>query len=188
MQKTSACYMMATSGDITAVIVLIVRENDLFVTGTSNVTPLSISSRCDVIFVKRCLCTQWRTQFQNNLRILSNLIVATWCKRFGARLPPPGSRVRVSFTPYGFRGGWNGASGKVFLEVSPVFPCEKFYSTISPHSSHPFRFISSASTMVRQAWSTGILAIHWTYNIGASSHLVSRPGHVSGTSWGCCFL
>ena len=51
-------------------------------------------------------------------------------------------------------------SGKVFLGVSPIFPYHKFHSTISPHSSHPFRFISSALVMVRQAWSVGTLAIH----------------------------
>ena len=35
-----------------------------------------------------------------------------------------------------------------------------FHSTISPHSSHPFRFISSALVMVSQAWSAGTLATH----------------------------
>ena len=51
-------------------------------------------------------------------------------------------------------------SGLVFRGVSPVFPYLKFHS-ISPYSSHPFRFISSALVMVRQAWSAGTLAIHW---------------------------
>ena len=41
------------------------------------------------------------------------------------------------------------------------FPYHKFHSTISPHSSHPFHFISSVLVMVRQAWSAGTLAIHW---------------------------
>ena len=50
--------------------------------------------------------------------------------------------------------------GTVFLGVSPVFFCNKYHSTISPHSSHSFRFISSPPVMVRQAWSAGILAIH----------------------------
>ena len=31
---------------------------------------------------------------------------------------------------------------------------------VSPLSSHPFRFISSALVMVRQAWSAGTLATH----------------------------
>ena len=51
-------------------------------------------------------------------------------------------------------------SRQVFLGVSPVFPYHKFHSTISPHSSHPFRFISSTLVMVRKAWSAGTLVIH----------------------------
>ena len=51
-------------------------------------------------------------------------------------------------------------SGQVFHGVSPVSPYHKFHSTISPHSSHPFRFISSALVMVRQAWSAGTLPTH----------------------------
>ena len=52
--------------------------------------------------------------------------------------------------------------GRFFFWVSPVFPYPKFHPTISPHSSHPFSFISSALVMVRQAWSVGTLAIHWS--------------------------
>ena len=51
-------------------------------------------------------------------------------------------------------------SGKVFHRVSPVFPYHKFHSTISPHSSHPFRFISSALVLVHQAWSASTPATH----------------------------
>ena len=51
-------------------------------------------------------------------------------------------------------------SGQVFRGVSPVLPYHKFHSTTSPHSSHPFRSISSALVMVRQAWSAGTLATH----------------------------
>ena len=90
---------------------------------------------------------------------LLNLLAASWRKCLDARLPPLGSRVRVSDPPCGFRGGrnrvWVG-----FSWVSPVFPYHKFHSTISPHSSHPFRFISSALVMVRQVWSAGTLATH----------------------------
>ena len=50
--------------------------------------------------------------------------------------------------------------GQDFHGVSPVFPYQKFHSTLSPHSSHPFRFISSALVMVHQAWSAGTLATH----------------------------
>ena len=48
--------------------------------------------------------------------------------------------------------------GRFFSGFSPVFPYHKFHSTISPHSSRPFRFISSALVTVRQAWSAGTLA------------------------------
>ena len=51
-------------------------------------------------------------------------------------------------------------SGQGFHGVSPVFPYHKFHSTISPHSSYPFRFISSALVIVRQAWSAGTLTTH----------------------------
>ena len=50
--------------------------------------------------------------------------------------------------------------GGFFSGFFPVFPYHKFHSTISPHSSHPFRFISPALVMVRQAWLAGTLAIH----------------------------
>ena len=86
-------------------------------------------------------------------------LAPSWRKWLGARLPPLGSRVRVSVPPCGFRGGRN----EVWVDyrgVSPVFPYHKFHSTISPHSSHPFRSISSALVMVHQAWSAGTLAIH----------------------------
>ena len=71
-------------------------------------------------------------------------------------LTAAGSRVRVSVTPYEFRGGRNGV-WVGFFGVPPVFPRHKFHSTISPHS---FSFISFASMMVRQAWSAGILVFH----------------------------
>ena len=98
------------------------------------------------------------------------------------RSPPTaalGSRGRVSVTPCGFRGGRNGV-WVGFSRVSPVFPYHKFHSTISPHSSHPFRFISSALVMVRQALSAGTLATHGPIIWGfITSHLSTRPcvGH-----------
>ena len=46
--------------------------------------------------------------------------------------------------------------GRFFTGFLPFFPYHKFHSTISP----PFRFISSALVMVRQAWSAGTLATH----------------------------
>ena len=63
-----------------------------------------------------------------------------------------------------------------FRGVSPVFPYHKFHSTVSPYSSHPFRFISSALVMVRQAWSAGTLATH--------GPIISRPDLVLDKSWG----
>ena len=72
----------------------------------------------------------------------------------------PPTRVRILVTPCGYRGGQNGV-WVGFSRVSPIFPYHKFHSTISPYSSHPFHFISSALVMVHQAWSAGTLAIHW---------------------------
>ena len=65
--------------------------------------------------------------------------------------------------------------GKFFAGFLPFSPTTDF---ISPHSSHPFRFISSALVMVRQVWSASTLAIHGPI-IGASSHPSTRPcvGH-----------
>ena len=94
-----------------------------------------------------------------NIIFISQAKAASWRKRLGARLPPLGSRVHVSVTLCGFRGGRNGV-WVGFSGVSPVFPYHKFHSTISPRPSHPFRSITSALVMVRQAWSAGILATH----------------------------
>ena len=104
----------------------------------------------------------WSISFRDiifNLFQYSNFKAASWRKRLGARLPPLGSRLRVSVPPCGFRGGRNGV-WVGFHGVSPVFPYHKFHSIISPPSSHAFRFISSAHAMVRQAWSAGTLATH----------------------------
>ena len=42
----------------------------------------------------------------------------------------------------------------------------RFHSTISPYSSHPFRFISSALVMVHKAWLAGTLATHGPIILG----------------------
>ena len=61
-----------------------------------------------------------------------------------------------SVTPHGFRGGRNG----VWVDFSRNF-CRFPQSQISfHHFSTLTSFISFAPVMVRQAWSTGILAIH----------------------------
>ena len=50
--------------------------------------------------------------------------------------------------------------GKFFTGFLPFSPSTNFIPPFSPHSSHPFRFISSALVMVRQTWSAGTLATH----------------------------
>ena len=113
------------------------------------------------------------------LTLITKSLAASWRKRLGARLPPLGSRVRVSVTPCGFRGVRSGV-WVVFIGVSPGFPCHKFHSSISPHSSHSFSFISSALVMVCQAWSASTLATHGPIIWGfIASHSSTRPcvGH-----------
>ena len=83
------------------------------------------------------------------------------------RCSPPTAGVPSSRLGHSMWVSWwtKQGAGSVFLGVSPSFPYHKFHSTISPHSSHPFRFISSR-----------------TYNIGASPHLIPRPDLVLDTS------
>ena len=109
---------------------------------------------------KKKVCIECNThQWQNN-RYGILFKFNSWRKRLDTRLPPLGSRVRVLVTPCGFRGGWNGI-WVGFSRGFSHFPLpQQFHSTISPHSSHPFRFISSALAMVRQSWSAGTLATH----------------------------
>ena len=68
-----------------------------------------------------------------------------------------------------------------FPWVFSHFTCHQFHSTISPHSSHSYNFISSVPVMVRQAWSAGILAIHRpsTLRDFIASHPLTQPcvGH-----------
>ena len=92
---------------------------------------------------------------------------ASWRKRLAARLPPlqRGPEFASRSLHVGFVVDETG-SGQVFHGVSPVFPYHKLHSTISPHSSHPFRLISSALVMVRQAWSAGTLATHGPIILG----------------------
>ena len=92
---------------------------------------------------------------------------ASWRKRLDTSFLQLWSRVCVSVTPYGFRG--------LRWFFSGFLP---FCSTISPHSSHPFCFISSAPVMVRQAWSASTLYYSLTFYIGASSYLIPCVGHV----------
>ena len=90
---------------------------------------------------------------------------ASWRKRLDARLPPLGSRVRVSVTPCRFSGGRN----EVWVGFSRGFsriplPQISFHHFSTPISS--ILFISSAFVMVRQAWSAGTLATHGPIILG----------------------
>ena len=104
--------------------------------------------------------------------------MASWRKRLGARLPPLGSRVRVSFTPCGFRGGrngvWVGFSRGFSRFPLPQISFHHFSTLISSISFHFIRHCNGASGVV------GRHPCHSrTYNIGASSHPSTRPcvGH-----------
>ena len=104
-------------------------------------------------------------------------------RRLGARLPPLGSRVRVSVTPCRFRGGRNG----VWVGFSRGFsrfplPQISFHHFSTLISSISFHFISPCDD------ESGVIGRHpcytLTYNIGASSHLIRRLDLVLDTSWG----
>ena len=76
------------------------------------------------------------------------------------RSPPtagvPSSRLGPSME---FRGGRNWVWVGFSRDFSR-FPLPQISFHHSPHSSHPFCFISSALVMVHQAWSAGTLATH----------------------------
>ena len=78
-------------------------------------------------------------------------MAASWRKRLSARLPPLGSRVRVSVTSCRFR---DGRFFSVFLSFSPAINFDPPFL-----HNHLIYFISSASVMLRQAWSASILPI-----------------------------
>ena len=112
-------------------------------------------------------------------------MAASWRKRLGARLPPRGSRVRVSVPPCGFRGGRNG----VWAGFSRGFS-RFLLPQISFHLSTLISFISFH--FIRPCdGASGVVGRHHcysrTYNIGASSHLIPRPELVLDTSWGYLF-
>ena len=90
---------------------------------------------------------------------------ASWRKRLGARLPSLGSRVRVSVTPCGFRGGRNG----VWVGFSRGFsrfplPLISFHHFSTLISSISFHFISPYDG------ASGVVGRHpcysRTYNMG----------------------
>ena len=106
---------------------------------------------------------------------------ASWRKRLGARLPPLGSRVRVSVSPCGFRGGRNG----VWVGFSRGFsrfplPQISFHHVSILVSSISFHFIRPC------VGASGVVGRHPCYsrtsNVGASSHLIPLPDLVLDTS------
>ena len=92
-----------------------------------------------------------------------------WLKRLDSRLLTMGTRVRVSVTPCGFR-SWRNGVWVGFFGVYLVFPCHKYRSIISPHSSHSFRFIPFHPPL----W--------WCFR----RH--PRPCPVSDRIWGCMYI
>ena len=112
---------------------------------------------------------------------------ASWRKRLGARLPPLGSRVCVSVSPCGFRGGWNGVwvgFSRGFSSFPlPQISFHHFSTLISSISFHFFHPCDGASAVVSRH-----PCYSRTYNIGASSHLIPRPDLMLDTSWGYLFI
>ena len=99
------------------------------------------------------------------------------------RRSPPTAGVPSSHLGHSMWVSWWMKRGlcRFFSGFLLFFPYHKFHSTISPYSSHPFRFISSALVMVRQAWSAGTLATHGPimYRGFIASHPLTWPcvGH-----------
>ena len=73
---------------------------------------------------------------------------------------------------------WTKRSMVRFSGVSPVFPYHKFHSTISPHSSHSFRFISfdlSLWSCVRRGRPASLLFTDLQQRGIIASHPSTRP-------------
>ena len=140
--------------------------------------------KCDRYISLSSILSAFTVKFAYKLSLLYYVYItdqaASWRKRLGARLPPRwGPEFASRSLHVGFVVDETG-SGQGFHGVSPVFPYHQFHSTIYPHSSHPFRFISTALVMVRQAWSAGTLATHVPIMLGfIASHPSTRPcvGH-----------
>ena len=154
---------------------------------TRNVTP-----QFPLAFRKGpCLPESWSVTLRGGnwgvtLRVAQLLHIASriifghlWVRRSS---PIAGSRVSILVTPYGFRGGRNGA----WIGFLMLSPCHKFHSTISYLSSHLFHFIRPYDD------ASGVVGRHPFYsqifNKGASSPVIPRPGPVSNMSWGYLFI
>ena len=122
-----------------------------------------------------------------NLDTVYVCMTASWRKRLDTRLPQPGSRAHISLTPCGFHGGrnwvWVGFSRGFSSFPLPQISFHHFSTVISYIS---FDFISPYDG------ATGVVGRHscysLTFKLGASSHLIPRPGPVSDTSWRHCNL
>ena len=125
------------------------------------------------------------TSYWSNIQIASIIDreAASWRMQLCVRLPPLGSRVRVSVTPCGFRGGrngvWVGYSRGVSRFPLPQISFHHFSTLISSISFHFINPCDGASGLVGRH-----PCYSRTYNIGASSHLIPRPDLVLDTSWG----
>ena len=112
---------------------------------------------------------------RRSLNIYIYIMATSWRKRLGARLPPLGSRVRVSVTPCGFRGGrneiWVGFSRGFSRLPLPQLSFHHFSTLTSSISFHFIRPCDGAS---------GVVGRHPCYSRGfIASHPSTRPcvGH-----------
>ena len=102
---------------------------------------------------------------------------ASWRKRLDASLPPLGSRVRFSVTPFGFRGGRNGVCVD-FSRGFSRFPLPQIsFHHISTLIS-PFRFISFHRPPCwcdRRGRPAPLLLTALKYKGFIASHSITRP-------------
>ena len=135
----------------------------------------------DVHFLIARLYITGLVEIPNPSAVYMLIRAASWRKRLDARLPPLGSRVRVSVTPYGFRGGrneiWVGFSRGFSRFSLPQISFHHFSTLISSISFHFIRPCDGASGMVGRH-----PCYSRTYNVGTSSHLIPRADLVLDTS------
>ena len=136
------------------------------------------------LFCRRELCFRWslrdnRTEFCRILKLSYWLsAAASWRKRLDARLPLVGSRVLVSVTPSGFRGGRNG----VWVGFSQGFSRFPLPQISFHHFSTPISFISFHPPLwwcVRRGRPAPLLITDLNYRGFITSHPSTRPrvGH-----------
>ena len=113
-------------------------------------------------FLVATLLEEYKNHCAEKLSSVRNHKAAQWCKRLDACLPTLGSRVRVSVTPCGFHSEWNGVWVGFSRDFTRFLLPQISFHHFS-HTPYSFRFISSALMKLRQAWSAGILAVHWPF-------------------------